>query len=252
MHKKCTRNVYMSVTWTRTKSFYLQYVEEIKRQTGKSWFDDVTSVRLSLFFRAPSLAPQGGSQRMVSLAVCLSVRDNVKFLGGGPSAWPQRCGGKGRLNYSSVIAKCSTEINTKWVSWKWRLVLAGPGIFELAVKCANKSKSSRTPTSLRAPFKTKTPSRKIHFFRSFIAAFHVCYPALWVRAARHKPLCADALPKRVGVCHVLRYNRATVISAVHRKQPTADMMWSLLKNTARHIRFIELDRPKLLSLPSPA
>lgn len=168
---------------------------------------------------------------MFPSSVCLSERDNVKFLGGGPSAWPQRCGGKGRLNYSSAIANCSTEINTKWVSWKWSLVLAGPGFFELAVKCANKSKSSWTPTSLRAPFKTRTRSRKIHFFRSFIAAFHVCYPALWVRAARHKPLRGGALPKRVGVRHVLRYNRATVISAVHRKQPKTDTMWSFCGET---------------------
>lgn len=234
-------------------------MEEIKKKTGlektvKSWLNDV-NFRVSLpFFRTPSSAPQGGSHCLVPLSICLSARDNVKFLGGGPSAWPQRWGRKGRLNYSSAGADCSSEINTKWVSWKWRLVLAGPGFFELAVKCANKSKSSWTPTSLRAPFKTRSQSRKIHFFRSFIAAFHVCYPALWVRTARHKPLSGKALPKRVGVHHVLRYNRATVISAVHRKQPATDMTWSLLKNTVRHISFIELDRPKHRppSHPNPA
>lgn len=126
--------------------------------------------------RTPSSAPRGASQCGAPLwqPRCCQPEIMWSFLGGWPSAWPQRWGGKGRLNYSSAVANCSTEINTKWVSWKWRLVLAGPGFFELGVKCANKSKCSRTPTSPRAPFKTRTQSRKIHFFRSFIAAFHVC------------------------------------------------------------------------------
>lgn len=200
--------------------------EKLAWRKQQSWFDDVT-LCVSLPFQNSFISTSGASQCGAPMwqPRCCQPEIMWSFLGGGPSAWPQRWGGKGRLNYSSAIANSSTEINTKWVSWKWRLVLAGPGFFEHGVKCVNKSKCSRTPTGPRAPFKTRTQSRKIHFFRSFIAAFHVCYPALWVRAARHKPLRGEALPIRVGVRHVLRYNRATVISAVHRMQSTTDGMW---------------------------
>lgn len=111
-----------------------------------------------------------GRLSLVLLSACLSARENVKFLGGGPSAWPQRCGGRGRLNYSSAIANCTTGINAKWVSWKWSRVLAGPGFFELAVECANKFKSSWTPTSLRAPFKNQNPEQK----NAFLSLLYRC------------------------------------------------------------------------------
>lgn len=201
--------------------------------------------------RTPSSASLGGSQRGAPLwqASLQSARDNVKFF------WeadlrrdPRGEARKAGLNYSSAVTDPHKEINTRWVSCKWGLVSAGPGFFELGVKGVSKSKSSRAPTTSGAPFE-QNRKQKIHFFCSFIAAFYVCYAALWVG----QPLRDDETwspPKCVGVPHVLACDTvaaslrrvpvgacaeggeqtgATRCSSVHRKH--------CVRHTARHVFF---------------
>lgn len=96
----------------------------------------------------------------------------MKFLGGGPSSVTPEVRRKRPIKL--FISHCQLQYRNKY---KMSLMEMKAVVSE-TVKCTNKSKSSWTRTSLRAPFKTRTQSREIHFFCSFIAAFHVCYPAL--------------------------------------------------------------------------